>query len=38
MASVDMAPYCTRCHARHFPDSRHYGRVRLTLRRILRRR
>lgn len=28
MAAVDMAPYCTRCHLRHFPDTRHYGRVR----------
>jgi hypothetical protein len=28
MASVDMAPFCARCHVRHWPDSRHYGRIR----------
>lgn len=38
MASADMAPFCAVCHVRHWPDSRHYGRVRLLLRRLLRRR
>jgi hypothetical protein len=38
MASVDMAPFCARCHVRHFSDSRHYGRTRRLLRRLLRRR
>lgn len=34
MAAVDMAPPCARCQeltglvVRHFPDTRHYGRVR----------
>jgi hypothetical protein len=37
MAAVDMAPLCTRCMARHWPDSRHYGRVRRRLARLLRR-
>lgn len=38
MASVDMAPYCTRCHQRHWPDTRHYGRLRLLWARLRRRR
>lgn len=28
MAAVDMAPLCTRCLIRHWPDTRHYGPVR----------
>lgn len=38
MAAADMAPLCTRCLIRHWPDSRHYGRIRRALRRLLRRR
>jgi hypothetical protein len=44
MASVDMAPRCAICslragfEVRHFPDTRHYGRWRLLLHRLLRRR
>lgn len=32
MASADMAPLCTHCRERHWPDSRHLGRVRRWLR------
>lgn len=28
MASVDMAPFCAVCHVHHWPDTRHYGRLR----------
>jgi hypothetical protein len=44
MASVDMAPRCARCsmrarrEVRHWPDTRHYGRFRRLLLRLLRRR
>jgi hypothetical protein len=38
MAPVDMAPFCTRCHVRHWPDARHPGRIRRLLLRLLRRR
>jgi hypothetical protein len=38
MASVDMAPLCSRCKARHWSDSRHYGRLRRAFRRLLKRR
>lgn len=31
MASVDMAPLCSRCRVHHFPDTRHYGRLRRRL-------
>jgi hypothetical protein len=37
MAAVDMAPPCVRCReltgrmVRHWPDTRHYGRVRRVL-------
>lgn len=38
MASADMAPLCTRCLVRHWPDTRHLGRFRRSVRRLLRRR
>lgn len=38
MSAADMAPLCTRCLARHWPDSRHLGRIRRTVRRLLKRR
>jgi hypothetical protein len=34
MASVDMAPRCTRCHVHHWPDSRHLGHIRAWLWRL----
>lgn len=40
MASVDMAPRCSRCsltacaEVRHWPDTRHYGRLRRTWARL----
>lgn len=37
MASVDMAPFCARCRLRHWPDRRHYGRIRRLLARLRRR-
>lgn len=36
MATVDMAPLCTRCLVRHWPDTRHYGRLRRLLARCRR--
>lgn len=44
MASVDMAPPCAKCtelahrEVRHWPDTRHYGRLRRAFARLLRRR
>lgn len=43
MASTDMAPRCTRCsflarrEVRHWPDTRHYGRIRRAWARLRRR-
>lgn len=34
MASVDMAPLCLRCRARHWPDARHFGRLRRLVHRL----
>lgn len=36
MAAVDMAPRCTVCGQRHFPDTRHYGRLRRAWARLVR--
>lgn len=44
MASVDMAPRCATCslrtgrEVRHFTDTRHYGRFRRAVCRLLKRR